>query len=141
MSHTAMDLGTQTLLVPRRCQQSPAVTQNAMSLLPASCDASTGTVQVFLCPWALPWWAACRQPCPEHPQGKAVGSGAGGGDRSHHRDGPEAANSLRPAPAPPRRIPHASVVPSPLRQPHAPALQGGVGFILPQAFGARGQPS
>lgn len=55
--------------------------------------------------------------------------------------GPKAAHSLRPAPAPPCRIPHASVVPSPPQQPRAPALLGGVGFILPQALGARGQPS
>lgn len=93
---------------------------------------STGTVYVFLRPGIT--MVGCVQ-------GNALGSGADGGDRSHRRDGPEAAHSLRPALAPPRRIPHASVVPSPLRQPRAPALQGGVGFILPQALGARGQPS
>lgn len=47
----------------------------------------------------------------------------------------------KPRAAPPHWVPHASAVPSPLHQPRAPALQGGVGFILPQALGARGQPS
>lgn len=48
---------------------------------------------------------------------------------------------LEAGPSSPCRIPHASVVLSPPQQPRAPALLGGVGFILPQALSARGQPS
>lgn len=54
VSHIAMDLGTQTLVVPRGCQQSPSVPQNAMSLLWASRAHLLAWCMSFCAP-ASPW--------------------------------------------------------------------------------------